>query len=683
MDAHVLFLLLGLGTGAVYAILGLGLVLEYRSSGVINFAQGALAMFIAYAYLDLRQTGDLMLPVVGIPDRVHIFDGGLETFPAFVVALAYAAVLGLLIFLLIFRPLRGAPPLARLVASVGLMIALQALVVLNLGDDAFNISGSSAGNILPNEPIEVLGTMVPRDRFYLAGITIVVGIVLWAVYRFTTFGLATRGAAESEKGAAVCGYSSTRLGAVNWIAATVLAGAAGILITPISGLEPGTFTLLIVPALGAALLGRLTSFSVTLVAGLVIGMLQSDVTKLTLDYDWLPRSGVQEGLPFLAIIFALVIFGRSIPWRNVLVERALPAVGRPKHVLSTATGSLVVGAISLAVLGSSLRLGLIQSLMTVLLGLSLVLVTGLAGQISLAQMALAGFGGFAFGIIANDLGVPFPFSLLLAGLATVPLGILVGLPALRTRGLHLAIVTLAAAVALDAFLFKNNDFTGGASGRKIPPASIFGIDLNIRSAHAQDFPRPAFGIFVLVLVILIGIAIALLRRGAIGQQMLAMRANERAAIAAGVSMPATKLFAFGAAAFVAGLAGSVIGLSTGNLSGNQFQVFAGLVVVALVYIGGIARISGAVLAGLLFAPQGFGATLLDQWLGIGDYVVLIGGVGLILTSILQPDGLAAALGQLGRWISRRASHGRSAAPPLTDPLAVPAPAPREPSRADA
>jgi ABC-type branched-subunit amino acid transport system permease subunit len=231
--------------------------------------------------------------------------------------------------------------------------------------------------------------------------------------------------------------------------------------------------------------------------------------------------------------------------------------------------------------------------------------------------------------------------------------VLVGLPALRTRGLHLAVLTLAAAVALDAFLFKNTDFTGGATGRKIPAASIFGIDLNIRSSNALDFPRPAFGVLVLVVTILVGIGIALLRRGPLGQQMLATRANERAAIAAGVSLPATKLFAFGAAGFIAGIAGAIIGLSTGNLSGNQFQVFASLVIVALVYIGGIARISGAVIAGILFAPQGFGPTLLDQWFGIGRYAVLIGGVGLVITSILQPDGLSAAL----EHGLRRLTHG--------------------------
>jgi ABC-type branched-subunit amino acid transport system permease subunit len=643
MSSYLLFLLLGLGAGAVYAILGLGLVLEYRSSGVINFAQGAIAMFIAYTYIDLRKTGHLMLPVVGLPYRVPIFSGGIATVPALLIALVYAAALGLLIFVLVFRPLRSSPPLARLVASVGLMIVVQAMVVLNLGDAAFNISGQTAGSILPNTPIVVLGTRVPRDRFSLAAVTVVIGIVLWAVFRYTTFGLATRGAAENEKGAAVCGYSSTRLGAINWMVATVLAGFAGILITPISGLNPTSFTLFIVPALGAALLGRMTSFSATVVAGLAIGMLQSLMTKLVLQYDWLPTSGLQEGLPFIAIIVALVVFGRSIPWRGTLIDRAMPVAGRPKHVVLSAVLCLAAGTIALFTLGSTLRLGLIQSLIMIVLGLSLVVVTGFAGQISLAQMAFAGFGGFMFGILSGDLNVPFPLALLLAGLATAPLALVVGLPALRTRGIHLAVLTLAAAVALDAFLFSSGTFTGGANGRLIPAVRLFGIDFNIRSSDATAYPRPEFGLLVLVVAVLAGVLVAFLRNSGIGRQMLAIRANERAAVASGVSLSRTKLFAFAASGFIAGLAGSMTGLLTGNLSGEQFQVLTSLLLVALIYIGGVARISGAVVAGLLFAPSGFGPTLLDQWFGIGRYAYLIGGLGLVATTIIHPDGLSDGL----------------------------------------
>ena len=659
MSSYLLFLLLGLGAGAVYAILGLGLVLEYRSSGVINFAQGTIAMFIAYTYIELRKTGRLMLPVVGLPYRLRIFSGGIATVPALLIALVYAAGLGLLIFLLVFRPLRNSPPLARLVASVGLMIVVQAMVVINLGDSAFNISGQTAGSILPSDPIVVLGTRVPRDRFYLAALTVVIGVALWAVFRYTTFGLATRGAAESEKGAAVCGYSSTRLGAINWMVATALAGFAGILITPISGLNPTSFTLFIVPTLGAALLGRMTSFSATLVAGLAIGMLQSLMTKLVLEFDWLPRSGLQEGLPFIAIIVALVVFGRSIPWRGTLIDRAMPVAGRPKRVVLSAALCLAAGTVALFTLGSTLRLGLIQSLIVIVLGLSLVVVTGFAGQISLAQMAFAGFGGFMYGILSAELSVPFLPALVLAGLATAPLALVVGLPALRTRGIHLAVLTLAAAVALDAFLFSSGTFTGGASGRLIPTVKLFGIDFNIRSSDATAYPRPEFGLLVLIIAVLVGVLVAFLRNSGVGRQMLAIRANERAAVASGVSLGRAKLFAFAASGFIAGIAGSMTGLLTGNLSGEQFSVLTSLLLVALIYIGGVARISGAIVAGLFFAPNGFGPTLLDQWFGIGRYAYLIGGLGLVATTILHPDGLSDGLERGLKRIKATMTSGRS------------------------
>jgi ABC-type branched-subunit amino acid transport system permease subunit len=422
--------------------------------------------------------------------------------------------------------------------------------------------------------------------------------------------------------------------------ATVLAGFAGILITPISGLNPTSFTLFIVPALGAALLGRMTSFSATLAAGLVIGMLQSLMTKLTLDYDWLPESGLQEGLPFLAIIVALGVFGRSIPWRGTLIDRKMPTAGRPRRIALSAVLCLGAGTFALWTLGSTLRLGLIQSLIVIVLGLSLVVVTGYAGQISLAQMAFAGFGGFMFGIMSAEWSVPFPLSLLLAGLVTAPLAFVVGLPALRTRGVHLAVLTLAAAVALDAFLFKHSGFTGGADGRLIPAVKIFGIDFNIRTSDATAYPRPQFGFLVLVVAVIVGVLVAFLRNSGIGRQMLAIRANERAAVASGVSLSRAKLFAFAASGFIAGIAGSMTGLLTGNLSGEQFQVLTSLLLVALVYIGGVARISGAIVAGLFFAPNGFGPTLLDEWFGIGRYAFLIGGVGLVATTILHPDGLS-------------------------------------------
>ena len=148
---------------------------------------------------------------------------------------------------------------------------------------------------------------------------------------------------------------------------------------------------------------------------------------------------------------------------------------------------------------------------------------------------------------------------------------------------------------------------------------------------------------MLVIAVLVGVLVAFLRNSGIGRQMLAIRANERAAVASGVSLGRAKLFAFAASGFIAGIAGSMTGLLTGNLSGEQFSVLTSLLLVALIYIGGVARISGAIVAGLFFAPNGFGPTLLDQWFGIGRYAYLIGGLGLVATTILHPDGLSDGL----------------------------------------
>jgi len=202
----MVFVLLGLGPGAVYAGLGLGLVLVHRSSGVVHVAHGAVAAYVAYVFVELRAAGDLVLPI----GRVHVSDD-VPLALAFVLSLAVAAGLGLVAYLLVFRPLRGAPPLAGLVASVGLMATLQALIVLRFG-----FSGRPVPVILPAEPVRVLGNDVPRDRLLLTAIVVAVGVVLWAVYRFTRFGLASRAASDDVTGVALVGWSPDRLASINW-----------------------------------------------------------------------------------------------------------------------------------------------------------------------------------------------------------------------------------------------------------------------------------------------------------------------------------------------------------------------------------------------------------------------------------------------------------------------------------
>ncbi|HJV09187.1 MAG TPA: branched-chain amino acid ABC transporter permease, partial [Acidimicrobiales bacterium] len=292
IDRTIVFLLLGLGAGAVYAGLGLGLVLVHRVSGVVHVAHGAVAAYAAYVFVELRAVGDLVLPL----GRVSLGDEVPFTV-AFAISLAVAAGIGLVAYLLVFRPLRAAPALAGLVASVGLMATLQALIVLR-----FSAGGRPVPAILPAGPIRVLGNDVPRDRLLLAAIVVAAGVGLWAVYRFTRFGLASRAASDDTTGVALLGRSPDRLAAINWTIASVLAGAAGILVAPITGLDPVTTSLLVVPALAAALAGRLVSFGATVAAALGLGMAQSLLLLAQDNWSWIPRSGVREAVPLVVIV---------------------------------------------------------------------------------------------------------------------------------------------------------------------------------------------------------------------------------------------------------------------------------------------------------------------------------------------------------------------------------------------
>src|SRR6266516_2287795 len=202
MDSYILFLLLGLGAGGVYAVLGLGLVLKYRSAGVVDFGHAAVAMFCAYVYIELRSNGQLQFPWVVLPHHVAVASAnGTSQTVAILVSILYGALLGLAFYTLLYRPLRSAPALARVGASVGVMLYLQAIAVINFGTFAV-----SSPPILKSTPVNIGSIPVPSDRLYLAGITVVIAAVLWAVYRWTRFGLATQAVAENERGASLLGY---------------------------------------------------------------------------------------------------------------------------------------------------------------------------------------------------------------------------------------------------------------------------------------------------------------------------------------------------------------------------------------------------------------------------------------------------------------------------------------------
>jgi ABC-type branched-subunit amino acid transport system ATPase component/ABC-type branched-subunit amino acid transport system permease subunit len=636
MSHHLVFLLLGLANGAVFASLALALVVTYRSSGVLNFATGAIALLTAYMYAFFRQ-GQLLLPIPGLPRTVDL--GVTLDFPAAAAAsLALTALLGLALYGVVFRPLRTAPPVARAVASIGVMVVITGVILQRLGTSPVSVS-----NIFPARPFIVGSVRVSQDRIWFAVTIVLLAGALSAVFRYTRFGLHTRAAAESEKGAFISGISPDRIAAANWMLSAAVAGLAGILISPIVPLVPSAYTLFVVPALAAALLGGFQRLGPAVFGGLAIGMLQSEVAYLKSQHTWLPSSGLPELVPLILILVVLVVRARPLPSRGAIVQHTLGRAPRPSRLRSTTLLSLALAVVALSVLNGLWRAALVNSLIFAVVGLSLVVVTGYAGQVSLAQLTLAGVAGFLLGPMTTSWGIPFPLAPLLAALGATVIGVVVGLPALRIRGLPVAVVTFALAVALEAIWFQNTDLVS-SSGKDVRGPALFGW--NLRPGTGAAYPRIEFCLLVLAVLVAVALGVARLRTSRVGSAMLAVRANERSAAASGIDVVRTKLLAFAIAAFIAGIGGSLLAYKQGNVTFDSFDVLVGLGLFASVYLAGITSVSGGILAGVL-ASGGLIFFATQRWLSLGaDWYQVLTGVGLVLTVIRNPEGIVGPIHEL-------------------------------------
>jgi branched-chain amino acid transport system permease protein len=281
------------------------------------------------------------------------------------------------------------------------------------------------------------------------------------------------------------------------------------------------------------------------------------------------------------------------------------------------------------------RLALDTSLVGALVCLSIVVLTGWSGQISLAQMAFAGVAGFSLSRLSVDVGIPFPAAPVLAAILAAVAGLVVGLPALRARGVSLAVVTLAGGVAVEEVVFKSPVLTKGFGGSRVPVPGLFGVRL--------EPSGPGFGLLVLAVLLVTALGLAWLRSSGAGRRLLAVRANERAAAAVGIDVTVARLGAFAVSAFLAGVAGTLLGYQQGQLSFASFGAFVSLSYLAVAYLGGIAGIGGALLGGLL-VPSGLVFTLLD----LGRYQLLASGLGLVAVTVVAPGGLTGLV-----WLRRR------------------------------
>jgi sulfate-transporting ATPase len=611
MEEWIRFGLLGLGLGALYSLASQGLVLVYRGSGVLNFAHGAIGMVGAYITWELQTKQDAPFIV------------------AFVIGVAVSAAIGAFTHLVIMRRLRQASPLARIAITLGVLVTLQSLVVLRYSSDV--VFPSSA---LPTDRVTLWGDVsITVDRLILFAIAIATTAALWALYRYSRFGLATSAVAENERAAAALGWSPDSIATANWALGSALSGVAAVLISPIITLQVSAMTNLVLAAIAAALVAGFRSFPIACAAGVIMGIGQTEINR------FVDVPGLGPSLPFLVIVVVLIARGQALPLRDYFLQK-LPRIGSGRLHPVGFPLAIAIPLVGLLLMSDAWVDSITITLCVSLVLLSIVVLTGYAGQLSLAQFVIAGFGATVCAKLVNGSGMDFTLALILGVLGAVPMGIAFALPAVRTRGINLAIVTMGLGTAVQYLLFTNQTWMKYV-GYPLPEIKFLGIRMD-----AIGDPQ-TYGYVTLGLCVVAVIVVANVRRGRSGRRMIAVRTNERAAAALGISVPGAKLYAFGLAGAVAGLGGILYGFRTVGLSVGPFTTQTSINDVTWAMIGGVGYLLGPWL-GAILAPSAIGTQVTNSLFpnvdDVARYVPLVGGLLLIILMLWNQDGLSRAFG---------------------------------------
>jgi ABC-type branched-subunit amino acid transport system ATPase component/branched-subunit amino acid ABC-type transport system permease component len=612
------FVVIGLGIGASYALFAQGAVLIYRGSGLVNFAQGSLGTLTAYiGFIELKS------------------ERGWATFPAAIVGIASAVVVALIFQSIVLRKLKHAAAIVRVISTIALLGLLQSVITKRYG-----AANRPVDQYLPNDTFDISGVKVSESRLYIIGITLALTFGLWAWTRYTRVGLAINASAQNERAVETLGWSPDRLSALTWGLGSGLAGLAAVLAAPLTGLSVVTFTIVVtVAGLGAALLGGFHSFPLTLVGGLVIGLSESLGTLYGGDITDFFRQDQITGIPragaFIVIFGVLVVRGRGLPLRSHTADR-LPKLGTGIINVRALVVAIAIVLLILTQVGKSWDRAAYVSFSAGILILSIVVLTGFAGQLSLGQMSLAGIGALIAGKFVYG-GMPVELAIPLGVILTIPVGVVFALPALRTRGVNLAVVTLGLGFVVSEMVFANASYLGPIidGGTKIGQIELFGIAID-PGRHPQRY-----AIVCLIALILVGLMVTNLRRSPTGRRLIAVRTNERAAASLGISVFSVKLYAFGVASGIAALGGILIAFKSLNIQYGGFNVFESINVVGFAVIGGL----GFVLAGAFAAPNaigGIGTRMTEDWLNLhNNWDLIFGSAIVMLILIVQQDGIAA------------------------------------------
>jgi sulfate-transporting ATPase len=623
MNEVIRFALLGLGVGALYAFASQGLIVIFRGTGVLNFSLGATAIAGVYMQWELE------------------VEQGLPFLVAAAIGIALSALLGALTHWVIMRPLRRASTLIRVIATLGVLVTIQAGVVIRYGSNARQVD-----SWLPTDRVTLWSDVsITADRLILLVVSCASAFLLWLLFRSSRFGLETEAVSESERLASAVGVSPNRVALLNWALGSAIACAAGILVIPIITLQPTAMTSLVLAALAAALVGDFRSFPAATAAGLALGIGQTLVGR------YADQPGLGPSLPFLLIIVFLVFRGRSLPLRDHFLEE-LPMVGNGRMSWDWMVfGSGVIVFLMLTKEAKWID-ALTVSLCVAIILLSIVVLTGYAGQLSLAQYSIAGFGAYVAGRLVAVFEIPFLLGMLAGVLAAIPLGIVFGLPAVRTRGINLAIVTLGLGSTIELMLFRNREYTGGVQGTQVGNPELFGYDIG-----SITYPE-RYGIFVLAMALLTVIVVANVRRGRSGRRLIAVRTNERAAAALGIDVMITKLFAFSFASAIAALGGILLAFRLSSISYQSFTSFTSITYVGIAIVGGVGYLLGA-FVGSTMATAGFTQEVLEStWDGVGRWIQLISGISILLIVLYNKDGVVSEWAQMYKVLKRAKKWGR-------------------------
>ncbi|MEV6107150.1 ATP-binding cassette domain-containing protein [Streptomyces sp. NPDC051940] len=561
--------LAGLAVGSAAALTAIGLIVTYRATGVLNFAHGAVAMVTAYAMWQLRVGWGWPLPAA-----------------AALCLLVVAPGIGLLLGRFVFRPLSllrdrgGSGGAQSLVASLGVFVLLVGGAGLVWGTGA----KTDAPKILPDDPWVQLATVAA------------LAAAVAAVTRWTRVGRELRAVVDDRRLATLSGIDADRVADTGWAFGTFTAGLTGLLLAPYVRLDPYGLPLLVMAVLGVAVAARMRSLPVAVAAALAVGVAQSQLTRLH------PGGWEEQVLQALgANLFAVLL---------LLAALALPRIGTaegdgqgflrvpPAAVSGGGLVWVLAGVLFLLPLGfagSDLTTSVQVPALAVVL-LSLVVVTGRGGQVSLGQAGYAGLGALFAALLASGRfpGLPRLPELTALGVAVLlvaPLGLLTGYPAIRRQGLALALTTLAFGVGVSAFVFAQ-------------PYATSGLTVTRPAGFADD---RAYYVLELVLLALAVLVVWLLRRGRTGRALAAMRDHEPGAAAAGVRVPLLTVSAFVAGAALAALGGGMLSMGVQAFSPGAFDPVRGLLWFAAVVVLGADSVLGALLAAALLVGLDAGA----------------------------------------------------------------------------